>query len=671
MRKMSYLVFLLILFFSCTLNTYAKSIVVITGTDVRIRDNSTTKSNVLYTSDMYDEFDLIDLNSNSAGNGCTKDWYKVNYEGKTGYVCSEFVKVEEVEETTSEETPPTEPIPSEEDKYETYKDYLLAIGFPESYIPYLESLHKKRPTWKFKVMNVNLDFNTVVSKEHTSSGRSLIEDYDRTIDGYKSLESWSYNYLTDVFYTGFSGGGSRWYAASTNTIAYYMDPRNFLTEKKVFMFESQYYNEALHTKEGITKMLKGTFMEGKYANSDKTKTYVDAFYDGAVKYNVSPYVLVSRAIQEVGASGSTIVSGTVKGYTGYYNFYNIGAYGTTASSTIQNGLKRAKEEGWNSQYNAIVGGAKFIGGDYLSVGQDTLYLNKWDLIGPTYYTHQYMQNIEAPSSEATKTYNAYKNMSSLDNAFMFSIPVFKNMPEKTSLPNKGNPNNYLSSLSVNGAYLFSTAGTETNYSLNLSTSTTSIDIAASKVSNKSTVNGVGSVSLNEEEETIPITVTAENGNIRTYNIKVTRKSTIPLAISEILNVADIKNDGMYISGINVGTDITEIVSKIKKTEPNAIVAAKDITGKDKISGLIASGDIIKITSGENEKELTIVIYGDINSDGKITSADYIKVKNHIMETSKLNVLEAIFADANKDGIISSADYVAIKNHIMETKLIIQ
>ena len=641
---------------------YAKTVTVITGDAVRIRDKASTGGGILGTVNKNEQFDLVDLNKNSSGNGCSKDWYKILYNNKTGYVCSSFAVTKEIEEVVV-------PVMTEED-YANYHEYLTSLGFPESYISSLMLIHEKRPNWKFKVMNVDMDFDYVVSKENTSSGRSLIEDYNRTIDGYKSLENWSYNYFTDTFSTNYVGGGSRWYAASAQTISYYLDPRNFLNEKQIFMFESQSYNASLQTIDGIKKMLKGTFMDEKQANSEG-KTYADAFLDGARLFNVSPYVLISRVIQEIGSNGSTIVSGNVSGYEGYYNFYNIGAYGSSASETIQNGLKRAKQEGWDSQYKAIVGGAEFIGDDYLKAGQDTLYLNKWDLIGPNYFNHQYMQNIEAPASESKKTYNAYNGINMLDSEFVFTIPVFKNMPDKTSLPNKGNPNNYLSSLSVNGAYLFEKASNDTEYSLNLSAATKDINIAASKVSSKSTVSGTGSVSLTKGEEIFPIIVTAENGNIRKNNIKITRDSEEALAISEILNVSNVRNDGTYIMGIKVGTDLGELVTLLKNNETRLNVTASDINGKEKISGVISSGDKLKLNTGSEEKEFIVIIYGDVNSDGKITSADYIKIKNHIMETNKLNDLELLFADANKDGKVTSADYVAIKNHIMETKLIVQ
>jgi len=651
MKKMSYYAFLLVVFLTFLMKPSAKSVVEITGTDVRIRNQATTNgSSILATVNIGDEFLLEDLNTGSAGNGCKKDWYKITYGSVSGYVCSLYATIKEIEEINPED-------------YAEYSDYLKELGFPDTYIPYLIELHKVRPNWLYKVMEVDFDFDYVVSKEHTSNGRSLIEDYNRTIDGYKSLESWSYSYLTDIFNTNFYGGGDRWYAASKETIAYYMDPRNFINEKQVFMFESQSYNSELHSKTGIEKMLKGTFMESTLADTENNKTYVDAFLDAAVGNNISPYVLISRVIQEVGNKGSTIVSGSVSGYEGYYNFYNINAAGDTAAETIANGLAKAKKEGWTTPYKAIVGGASFIKGNYLAVGQDTLYLNKWDLIGPDYFNHQYMQNIEAPAHESIKTYNAYKSMNLLDNELVFTIPVFKNMPNKTSLPHSGNPNNYLTSLSINGNYLFKTATTETEFEQNLSMTTTSIEIAATKVSSKAKINGLGSISLTGSEQLIPITVTAENGDIRTYNIKITRTVEIALAISEILNISNIKNDGTYIYGSEVGTDISKIKQTIIDTEAKAEVSTTDKDGKSKINGIIASGDKLKIKTATEEKEYTFIVYGDVNSDGAINKVDAAAILRHYYKYTSYDGAQKIAADVNQDEAIDKVDVAAVLRHL--------
>ena len=660
MKKIFYFILGLFVMFIFSINAFANQKVVITGNELRLRTEPNTSSSSGTIKFLYAGEELVYIGSENSGNGCTNAWYKVQYGSNVGYVCSDYAKLETVEVIKPED-------------YTEYSEYLVKLGFTDSYIPKLLELHVKYPNWQFKVMNVDKDFNELVRLEYDgySKGWSLIEDTGSYIDGYKSFDSWSYNYLTNVFSTNFSGGGSVWYAANKKTIEYYLDPRNFLNERQIFMFESLSYNADYHTKEGIEVMLKGSFMEGKLADSVNNKTYVDAFIDAAITHNVSPYVLVSRVIQEVGIKGSTIVSGTVSGYEGYYNFYNIQAYGNSASETIARGLGYAKEQGWNSPYKAIIGGASFLGSNYIGVGQDTLYLQKWDLVGPNYANHQYMQNIQAPSTESIKTYNGYKNIGLINSSFVFTIPVIKNIPTETKLPNSGNPNNYLSSLAVNGGYLFDKATHDTEFKLNLDINTTSIDISATKVYSGSVVTGTGSVSLSGENQVIPITVTAKNGDIRVYNINITRTGEVAIAISEILRLLEINNDGMYMYGFKLETDISAIKKNIIDRESKAEVSSFNKNGESKTSGIIASGDKIKIKTGSEEKEYTIILYGDVNSDGKISSADYIMIKNHIMEVSKLGNLEMEFADANKDGKVSSADYIAIKNHIMEVKSIVQ
>ena len=658
MKKTNYLIFSLFLFFIFTTSTFANSIVSVNGNQVRFRSAPTTSNSTIYTS--FDiGVELIYLETSNSGNGCSGPWYKAQYGSTIGYICSDFAILKENNINPED--------------YADYKDYLSELGFPDTYLPYLINLHKNHPNWEFKVMKVDLDFDKMVSIEYDghSQGWSLIEDYGNNYDGYKSTDSWAYNYLTNIFRNNYEGGSSRWYAANKTVIGYYLDPRNFLNDQQIFMFEPLTFNETYHTKNGVELTLNGTFMEGKLAESENNLTYADAFIDAARKYNISPYLLISRVVQEVGASGSTIVSGTVSGYEGYYNFYNINAYGITNEETIRNGLEYAKSQDWSNPYKAIIGGAGFLGNSYVDQGQNTLYLQKWDLFGPKYGAHQYMQNIQAPSTECIKTYKSYNNVGLINSAFTFVIPVFNNMPESTKLPSKGNPNNYLKKLSVNGDYLFEDATHDTEFNLNLDSNTSSVEIAVAKVSSRSSVKGTGSVSLKGNEQKVSIIVTAENGDIRTYNINITRDTSKSLDISEILRTLNYVNDGTYLYGFSLNTDISSIIDSIQNREEKAVVTCFNKNGVEKKSGIIASGDIINIKTDREEKNYKIVIYGDVNSDGKITASDYMTIKNHIMDVKKLSSEEMIFADANKDSKVTASDYMTIKNHIMEVKEIVQ
>ena len=232
-----------------------------------------------------------------------------------------------------------------------------------------------------------------------------------------------------------------WMCASEKAVAYLMDSRNYLLEKYIFQFEELSYSPDAYTIEGIEKVLNGTFMYKKsireyYNNSEyEDITFAKAIMEAANSSGVSPYYLAARIRQEIGINGSDSIYGTYKGYEGYYNFYNIGA--NSGEDPIGNGLKYASNATmgkyllpWNNPVKAIKGGAIWIAANYISVGQDTLYFQKYDVVnnGTALYNHQYMQNIFAARSEGYTTYSTYSKLELLDNNYNFIIPVYENMP---------------------------------------------------------------------------------------------------------------------------------------------------------------------------------------------------------------------------------------------------
>ena len=85
-------------------------------------------------------------------------------------------------------------------------------------------------------------------------------------------------------------------------------------------------------------------------------------------------------------------------------------------------------------------------------------------------------------------------------------------------------------------------------------------------------------------------------------------------------------------------------------------------------GYIKNRHVIIISKGNNSssEDLDPIVYekGDVNGDGKITPADYVKIKNHIMGNTTLAGASKAAADVNGDGNITPADYVKVKNKIM-------
>ena len=282
--------------------------------------------------------------------------------------------------------------------------------FPESYQDALTELKEKHPKWIFVRQDVNLDWEDVIEGE-SYGARNVIS-----------------NRKPDAYLDGDWGQGYSY--ASDEAIAYYMDPRNFLDDTKVFQFEQLTFNHSYHTTGAVQLMLKGTFMQGELPNEDMS--YAEAFYEVGADLKVSPFHLASRVYQEQNPGTSPLISGTYKGYEGYYNYFNIGASGDDDKEVIVAGLSYAKDAGWNTRYKSIKGGAKVIASYYILKGQDTLYLQKFNVDGRynSYFTHQYMQNIVAPASESYKIKQAYVNSGTVENSFVFKIPVYREMPEE-------------------------------------------------------------------------------------------------------------------------------------------------------------------------------------------------------------------------------------------------
>lgn len=106
---------------------------------------------------------------------------------------------------------------------------------------------------------------------------------------------------------------------------------------------------------------------------------------------------------------------------------------------------------WTTPAKSIIGGSKIIAESYINVGQFTSYLKKFQ-VNPNYklYDHQYMTNIRAPWSEARTAYKAYSNYLA-EVSFTFSIPVYNNMPDSTTLSGMSNKGSFMSAADLNDA----------------------------------------------------------------------------------------------------------------------------------------------------------------------------------------------------------------------------
>lgn len=455
-------------------------------------------------------------------------WYKISCGNVTGYVSAAYVQLTSSGSQGSSDA--------------DFESYMTKQGFPESYKPYLRKLHEQHPKWIFTAQKLGVDWNTAL-KEECVVGRNLV--HSSALASWKSMEKGAYDFNGGYWY----GLDGSWVAASKEIIMYYMDPRKFLNDTYIFMFENQSYDPSYQTESGVKTILADTFMSGSYTCPDTKKkyTYSQTFMDAAKKSGVSPYHLASRCRNEQGVNGAPQSLGTVKGYENYFNFFDIQAYATSTMTAAEMGCKYAKTTNptyllpWTNQYKSIVGGSIFLGTGYITKGQDTLYLQKFDMVdgGNGLYYRQYMTCVFGQANEAISLKNAY-SQDILNSAMEFKIPVYNNMPDKLcpKPTSSGDNNNYLKSLSVSGTSISPKFDKFTaSYTAKVNAEISSVTINANPLGKSAKVSGKGKVSLKTGENTVKVTCTAASGVKRTYTIKITRK-----AASQTLQQGDVNGD---------------------------------------------------------------------------------------------------------------------------------
>jgi len=354
---------------------------------------------------------VLKANPVSSVKGTSSTWYKIKAGTKYYYLCSSKVKLTE---STGDQTTDTDTSSAAKDTSATnltdkeFEQYMTNEGFPASYKKKLRILHKAHPNWVFVGYKTNISWKTALSKQ-TSGGTSLVAaSYPAKYrNGKKQYEK-------------------GWYKANSKVVAYYMDPRNFLNESRIFMFEDLSYKPKYQTKSVVSAILSPTKLPG-YG-------FTASIFVKAGKANkVSPVFLASRARQETGGGSDAIKGKKILGKK-VYNPFNIGAFG--GKNPLYNGLVYAYGKGWTTPAKAVNGGAKVLANNYIKKGQYTIYYQRFNVRNGASKagTHQYMTNIMAPYSEACSTKTSYSKYGILNKPLVFEIPIYESMPASTKLP---------------------------------------------------------------------------------------------------------------------------------------------------------------------------------------------------------------------------------------------
>lgn len=510
-------------------------------------------------------------------------------------------------------------------------------AFPESYRVYLRQIKEQHPTWTFDAYYTGISWDDLVANE-TDHGHNRVHTSADALSkcSCKNVES------------GYA-------CASASIIKYYMDPRNFLdSDKKMFQFLESSYNSSYKV-ETVQSILKNTFMKGSVTfNKDGknvTMSYAQIIMEAGAASQTSPYAIAIKILQEVGSNGSNSSSGTYtftytdgRQYSGYYNFFNFGAYDT--GNAVTNGLIYAKDNGWDTPYKAIVEGAKKYSSSYNAAGQNTIYFTKWDVVGSKIlkagetqtvtknklFTHQYMTNIKDPNSQSSKLYNTYSDNNIIDGALNFVIPVYDNMPEANKLP---------TTLTEKDGDLYYTTGTDIMVRSTPSTSGAKVDL----ISGRDTV-----VAVLERK-------TANANGLDWDKVKLANGKTGYIASKYLSPCGTYVTKKAEISNSTVkaipNLTIKELASTLKFTNYEVTKDGAKKADTDSI------GTGYKIKDKSTNKEYTAIVLGDVNGDGKMTPADSTVILRSYTGLNSITDNAKLAGDVNRDGKITPADSTVV------------
>ena len=112
--------------------------------------------------------------------------------------------------------------------------------------------------------------------------------------------------------------------------------------------------------------------------------------------------------------------------------------------------------------------------------------------------------------------------------------------------------------------------------------------------------------------------------------------------------AYLSNGYLVINGINVQIQSSKSFIRLYKDE------------KDLSKGIVYTG--LNLLSGS--ESMVAIVVGDVNSDGLLSSSDYLRIKSYFLKKIDLDEYQLEAADTNRDGNIGATDYLLVKSHFL-------
>ena len=367
----------------------------------------------------------VEVISESAG------WSKINYNNKTAYVSSGYLKA------VSTSTPDTKP----EDTTQQYKEIKVVntdgLNVRKGPSTSYESIGKIDKGTSVKVISESDGWSKINYKNTTAYvatryldkissneqvppvvGGESTENVSGATIYYKALNYTLQNHIDAQYKKALEGGNvisssisrmseelttsmpqSRAFVTPSKAdLEYYLNPKNFTNSDKGMM---QFLRLDTY-KGGITESELNSYLNSLPKVNGKNTVFYNqgkAFINAAQKYDIDLVYLVSHAMWETGYGKSVLAQGqTITSYKGkpldkpvtVYNFFGIGAIDKSANVS---GAEASYSNGWTSIEKTIEGSAKWISANYINsskYNQNTIYKMKFNY---DYIWHQYATDV--------------------------------------------------------------------------------------------------------------------------------------------------------------------------------------------------------------------------------------------------------------------------------------
>ncbi|MFN8604613.1 MAG: SH3 domain-containing protein [Romboutsia timonensis] len=398
----------------------------------------------------------VEVISESAG------WSKINYNNKTAYVSSGYLKA------VSTSTPDTKP----EDTTQQYKEIKVVntdgLNVRKGPSTSYESIGKIDKGTSVEVISESDGWSKINYKNTTAYvatryldkissneqvppvvGGESTENVSGATIYYKALNYTLQNHVDAQYKKALEGGNvisssisrmseelttsmpqSRAFVTPSKAdLEYYLNPKNFTNSDKGMM---QFLRLDTY-KGGITESELNSYLNSLPKVNGKNTVFYNqgkAFINAAQKYDIDLVYLVSHAMWETGYGKSVLAQGqTITSYKGkpldkpvtVYNFFGIGAIDKSANVS---GAEASYSNGWTSIEKTIEGSAKWISANYINsskYNQNTIYKMKFNY---DYIWHQYATDVNwsnGISGIMNNIISMYDTASNLE----FEVPDYK------------------------------------------------------------------------------------------------------------------------------------------------------------------------------------------------------------------------------------------------------